>query len=194
MIWNITSFSDNQALLQISTYTYNTTSGKVNIFSAGDFWKVDSDTRLIVQSSTGVTGYKNPFWIDTNVNVGSTIDAYFGATAQIQQPESIAVLGRTVNCWKISLDWPTSTMKRWYDPATGIVLRIDTTRAQAGTNMAVAEVAVASNITLIGTQSPPSGNIYGEWPFIAGIAVIVAGLAVASLVYVRRRRIKAGAI
>lgn len=191
MIWNITALSKGLAELRITSYSYNVTNGQVNVFPVKDVWNVNTDTRNITESSTGVTGLKNPFWIETGVSVGSTVDAYFGTTAVIQGPETIQVLGQNVSCWTVSLTWPGSTMQRWYDPATGIVLRIDTTTylpsSQGGINMNVRETAVASNIASIGRVSAEGPKGLALWPYIGGLALLAAGSIVATLAYLYRR-------
>jgi hypothetical protein len=185
MTWNITSLSGNIAGFQIDSYTYNVTNGQVNFFPGGDAWKVNTDNRNITESSTGVTGLKNPFWIESGVGMGSTVDAYFGTTASIQLPDTIGVLGRNIDCWKVSMNLgPTSTMQRWYDPATGIVLRIDTSTSRDGISMNVRELATASNIAMIGTQSA----WLSLWPYFAGIVLVVAAAIAGLLVYRHRRR------
>ncbi len=186
MTWNITGLSGGTADLQVSSYTYNVTNGRVNFFPVGDVWNVDTDTRMITESSTGVTGLKNPFWIESSASMGSTVDAYFGTTATIQQSETIGVLGRNIDCWKVDVDvGPSSMMQRWYDPATGIALRIDTSTSQRGILMNVRESAVASNIVMIGTGS--TGGWLSLWPYLVALAVVVVVVVAGVFVYLRRR-------
>jgi hypothetical protein len=187
MTWNITSLSGSIADLQITSYTYNVTNGQVNFFPGGDAWKVNTENRNITESSTGVTGLKNPFWIESNVGMGSTVDAYFGTTATIQKAETIAVLGRNISCWKVDVDvGPSSTMQRWYDPATGIVLQIDSSIDRYGIVMNVKESAAASNIAVIGTGSTGGGWL-SLWPYLAALAVVAVVVVAGALAYLRRR-------
>jgi hypothetical protein len=186
MIWNITSLSGSVADLQITSYSYNVTNGRVNFFPAGDEWKVDTENRNITESSTGVTGLKNPFWIESNAGMGSTVDAYFGTTATIQQHETVGVLGRNIDCWKVSMSMGPQTMQRWYDPATGIVLQIDSSIDRYGIVMNVKESAASSNIAMIGTGSTGGGWL-SLWPYLAALAVVAVVVVAGALVYLRRR-------
>jgi hypothetical protein len=186
MFWNITGLSGSIADLQITSYSYNVTNGQVNFFPASDVWKVNTDNRNITESSTGVTGLENPFWIESNAGMGSTVDAYFGTTATIDQHETIGVLGRNIDCWKVSMSMGPQIMQRWYDPATGIVLRIDSSITRGGVIMNVRESAVASNIGMIGTGSTGGGWL-SLWPYLAALAVVAVVVVTGALAYRRRR-------
>ena len=185
MTWNITGLSGSTADVQTTAYSYNVTNGHVNFFPTGDMWKVDTETREITNSSTGVTGLKNPFWIESGVGMGSTVDAYFGTTASIQQSETIGVLSRNVDCWKVSMSMGPQMMQRWYDPATGIVLRIDSSISRYGIVMNVKESGATSNIAMIGTGSTGGGWL-SLWPYLAALAVVAVVVVAGALAYRRR--------
>ncbi len=175
MIWIITDLSDRMADLYMISHSFNITNGEVNIFLVESKWRINTETREITDVSLGtnVTGYKNPFWIDTTVGKGSQIDAYFGNYATIQQNETIEILGQRKNCWTVSLDWPTSNMKRWYDQVTGIVLKINVT-----------ETAVLSNVPVIsGTPSPSTDY----WHLLVTTFILVGAASIA-IVYIYKRK------
>jgi hypothetical protein len=186
MIWNVTSISGGLANVSVSSYDFDIVRGKVILHPVGAQWVVDMGTGKIVQvvSGPGVVGKAAPFWIDPAVNEGSTIDAYFGATAQIQRADPITALGQTRDCWKVVLSWPSATMQRWYDKSAGIVLMIDTSFAATSPHVEVTETAVASNIQ-IPTATPVTTQA-GLIPYVVAV-ILVTGVVFASVVYLRIR-------
>lgn len=187
MMWMITDLSNELADLYVISHSFNVTNGEVDIFLTESKWRVNMETREITNVFLGlnVSGYKNPFWIDTNVGIGSQVDAYFGSYATIQQNETIEILGQRKNCWTVSLNWPTANMKRWYDQATGIVLKINVTLVRDGVAMNVTERFVLSNVSaILGT---PPGALTDYWQCIMVAAFVLVGAASITILYFCKR-------
>jgi len=185
MSWNITDVSGNLAELKTTSQTFNVTNGRVIMFQGGSTWTVNEDTREIVKTMTGVnvTGLLEPFWISPNVSVGSLVDAYFGAYSQVQQAAAIKVMGQTRDCWKVTLNWPGSTMQRWYDRSTGIVLLIVTNLTQEGIQMDVTETAIKSDIQMLAGNSGTNSSLFLNITEL----VIGAGVVAGGWMYLRHR-------
>ncbi len=92
-------------------------------------------------------GEKCPFWIEKDVTVGSTIDTFYGVNT-ISRSESIFVLGKQRDCWVVEYQWATSTMTRWYDKSSGIVLKIQVVLYRQDVTIQITETAVQCNIDL----------------------------------------------
>lgn len=187
MMWIITDLSGDIADFYVVSHSFNVTDGEVNIYLTESKCRVNTETREITEVFLGpnITGYKNPFWIDTNVGIGSQIDAYFGSYATIQQNETIEILGQRKNCWTVSLNWTTANMKRWYDQATGIVLKINVTLIRDGITMGVRETVVLSNIPAI-SGTPPSPLI-DYWQYLLVTAFILVGATAITILYIYKR-------
>lgn len=190
MIWMITNLSNDLADLYVISHSFNVTNGEVDIFLTESKWRVNTETREITEIFLGldVIGYKNPFWIDANVGIGSQIDAYFGSYATIQQSETIEILGQRKNSWTVNLNWPTATMKRWYDQATGIVLKIDVTLVRDGITMNVTETVVLSNISAISGTPPAPLADYEQYIMVAAFVIVGAASITILYFYKRTRR------
>jgi hypothetical protein len=66
----------------------------------------------------------------------------------ISKSKSIQVLGQQRDCWVIEYQWATSTMKRWYDKSSGIVLKIQVILYRQDVTIEITETAVQTNINL----------------------------------------------
>jgi hypothetical protein len=148
MTWNLTAVGDASVDLRLLSHGVNLTSGNVAIVSGEANWTIDAYTREITGSSdANYVGEKCPFWIRENANAGSTVDTLYGV-ATIGASESVDVLGRQRDCWVLEYNWPTSSMKRWYDKPTGICLKIQVTIHRQDTTISTTETAVLTNIEL----------------------------------------------
>jgi len=135
---------------------------------------VNVETRNIVSSSEpNLIGLKWPFWVETNINLGSEVNTYFGV-ATVSRSEVISVLGQERDTWVTEYSWPTSSMIRWYDKASGIVLKIDVALQRAGVQVQITETAKSTNVNL-----PP-----GEVPYSDSFAWIRTFAIAATLVVV----------
>ena len=66
----------------------------------------------------------------------------------INKDESIYVLGSQRDCWVMEYNWTSSSMKRWFDKASGLLLKIHVVLFRQGINIVVTETAVKTNIDL----------------------------------------------
>jgi len=148
MIWNMTGLQDTFADLHLTSHGANVTEGNVETTSGEANFTINVFNREITSCSDPYyIGKKWPFWIETNVTIGSTLDILYG-TNMITHSEQIHVLGRGRDCWVVQYNWTTSSMKRWYDKVSGICLKIHVTLNQQGITIQITETVVASNIDL----------------------------------------------
>jgi hypothetical protein len=150
MTWNITKLHDNSAELHLVSYnaTINASGNSVAITVNEANWTLNALNRQITDSTdSSYIGYKCPFWIESNVGIGSMVDSLYGQTT-IKRNETIDALGLQRDCWVTEQNWPTSSMTRWYDKSTGIVLMIHVVLHQSGVTIEVTETATQTNIAL----------------------------------------------
>lgn len=148
MTWNITRLENDSAYLHLISHGVDTSSGNVVITTGEVDWTLNAATREIVSASdSNYRGQKSPFWIERDVTAGSTIDIMYGLNT-ISKSESINVLGKQRDCWVVEYQWPTSTMKRWYDKSTGIALKIQVVLYRQDVTIEITEIAVQTNIDL----------------------------------------------
>jgi|GEM_PF-2165637 len=152
MTWNITGLQNGLANLQLSSYNVdvNASDNSAIITVADDNWTVNLPNREIVNSTNNpqIIGNACPFWIEKNVTVGSLINTLYGQTT-ITGSQALNVLGQQRDCWIVQYEWPTSSMTRWYDKATGIVLLIQVVRQEQNTSILSNETATETNIILL---------------------------------------------
>jgi hypothetical protein len=148
MTWNLTKVGDTSIDVHISSHGVNVTNGNVAIVPGEANWTMNAYTREIRQSSdANYAGKKCPFWIRENAKAGSTVDILYGV-GTIGVTESISAIGLQRDCWVLEYDWPTSSMKRWYDKSTGLCLKIHVTINRQGIIIDITETAVLTNIDL----------------------------------------------
>jgi hypothetical protein len=148
MTWNITRLQDNFADLHLISYGIRVNASDNNvIMSVGEAnWTLNVFDREIVNATdSSYVGYKCPFWIESNVRIGSTSESLYGQTPIIRS-ETINVLGQQRDCWVTQQNWPASSMTRWYDKSTGIVLMIHVILYQSGVTIDVTETGIQTNI------------------------------------------------
>jgi len=150
MTWNITRLQDAFADLYLISHGVNMTEGNVeSTFGEANFTINVFDREIANCSDAYYIGEKWPFWIETNVTMGSTIDIFYG-TNVITNSQLIYVLGQQRDCWVVEYNWTTSSMKRWYEKSSGICLKIHVILNHQGIRIQITETAVASNIDLPG--------------------------------------------
>jgi hypothetical protein len=148
MTWNVTELRDNMVDLYLVSHGVNVTDGKVAIIEGEANWTMDAVTREVSSSSdSSYVGQKCPFWIPTDLRIGSSVDILYGANT-IRRSESINVLGQQRDCWILEYDWSTASMKRWYDKSSGICLRILVVLYRQDITVTTTETAVSTNIGL----------------------------------------------
>ena len=148
MIWNITKLRDDFADLHLISHGVNVTEGDVVITLGEDNWTINVVTREIVNSSDpNYIGEKCPFWIETDVTIGSTVNILYG-TSIISKSEPIDVLGQQRDCWVVEYNWATASMERWYDKSSGICLKIHVVLYRQDITIEITETAVLTNVDL----------------------------------------------
>ncbi|UCE96273.1 MAG: hypothetical protein JSV51_01290 [Candidatus Bathyarchaeota archaeon] len=148
MAWNVTKLWNGFIDLHLRSHGVNITGLMVELTVGDANLTADAATRKVVNGSDIVAYYidkKWPFWIETNVTTGSTVDIWYGVTTIIGN-DSIYVLGQQRNCWIIQYNWPSGSMKRWYDESSGILLKIHNVLYRQGFTIVVTETAVMTNI------------------------------------------------
>jgi len=148
MTWNITGRQDAFADLYLISHGVNVTEGSVeSTFGEANFTINVFNRGIVDCSDPYYIGEKWPFWIETNVTIGSAINIFYG-TNVITNSQQIYVLGQQRDCWVVEYNWTMSSMKRWYDKSSGICLKIHVILNQEDITMQITETAVASNIDL----------------------------------------------
>jgi len=148
MVWNITRLRDGYADLRLMSHGANVTESGVELTLGEADLTIDLATRKVVNGSEMVGPYlgeKWPFWIETNVSMGSVIDTWYGVTS-VSQTESIYVLGQRRDCWLAEYDWPSGSMKRWFDMSSGMLLKIHNVLYRHEFTIVVTETAVMTNV------------------------------------------------
>ena len=148
MTWNITKLEDNFADLNLISHGVNVTEENVTLTTGEVNWTISTVTRAIVNASDKeYIGEKWPFWIETNVTTGSTIDIFYGINS-ISRSEQINILGQQRDCWVVEYNWLTSSMERWYDKSSGICLKIHVVLDHPSAKIEITETAGSTNIDL----------------------------------------------
>ncbi len=148
MTWNVTEINVDFANIHLVSHSVNITDESVVITLVEADWIVNMFTREITNSSDlRYVGKKCPFWIQTNVEIGSTVDIFYGIN-KIGKSEIIEVLGQSRDCWMLEYNWKTANMKRWYDKLSGICLKIQVALHREGHTITITETAVETNIHL----------------------------------------------
>lgn len=148
MTWVITKLEDDTTNVHLVSHGVDTSSGNVVITTGEANWTINAISREILNSSDhNYDGEKNPFWIGKDVGVGSSVDTLYGMNT-ISSNESISVLGMQRDCWVVEYNWPTSSMKRWYDKSSGIALKIQVVLYRQDITVEITETAIQTNIDL----------------------------------------------
>jgi hypothetical protein len=148
MTWNITRLQDNFADLQLISYSVqvNASDNSVTMNVGEANWTLNAFDREIVNSTdSSYVGKRCPFWIEPTAGIGSTVVTLYGETTIVRN-ETINVLGQQRDFWVTQQSWPTSSMTRWYDKSTGIVLMIHVVLHQSGATIDVMETGMQTNI------------------------------------------------
>jgi hypothetical protein len=148
MTWNVTGLTNDTTDIYLVSHGVNVNAGNVTIVMGEANWTINTMSREVLASSTpDYIGQKWAFWIPTDVKVGSTVDIWYGANT-VSASESINVLGQQRDCWVLEYNWPTSSMKRWYDKSSGICLKILVVLNQQNVIITTTETAMSTNINL----------------------------------------------
>jgi hypothetical protein len=148
MIWNVTELEGDFADLSLTSHGVNVTARSVELTLGEASFTIEVITGEVIDCSDPYSYYvgeKWPFWIGTNVTLGSTIDVWYG-TNVIGKNETIYVLGKQRECWVAEYNWTTASMKRWYDKSSGICLKIHVVLHEQNVIIQITETAVLTNI------------------------------------------------
>jgi hypothetical protein len=98
MAWNVTGLKNDTTDIYPISHGVNVNADNISIVMGEANWTINTNSREVLASSTSdYIGQKWPFWIPTNVKVGSTVDIWYGANT-VSTSESINVLGQQRNC------------------------------------------------------------------------------------------------
>ena len=150
MVWNVTDLRDGIVDLRLVSHGVNVTNGNVELTLGESGLTMDKATRVVLSGGESVAPYigdRWPFWIETNVAMGSTIDTWYGPAA-IERDERIYVLGQKRKVWAVEYAWASGSMTRWYDQATGVLLKIHNVLVRDGVAIVVTETAVLTSVDL----------------------------------------------
>jgi parallel beta-helix repeat protein len=146
MTWNITKIQGDLIDLHLVSHGINVTDGNVTITTGVANLTINASTREVISCSDPYyIGEKWPFWIETNVTLGSVIDIWYGVNT-INGDERITILGNLRDCWVVEYTWATASMKRWYDKTSGIVLKIHVIMHHQNITTETTETATHTNL------------------------------------------------
>ena len=193
MTWQITGIEGANVEARVASYTVNATDDTLNIIPVSSNFAVNSYTREIVSSSEpAMVGQRWTFWIEKNVTLGSSVDTGFGV-ASVRGSETMFAFGEQRGTWVVKYEWSTSSMKRWYDIASGIVLKIYVAMVKGSTQVQVTETARWTNISLPPSEFGPSIP-YWLWPLASVSVIAVVALVGVGVVLKSRARRRAQAV
>jgi len=120
--WNFTY------LRYISPYQINVT---MNGYWYG--WVVVNIFTRRVESDSGIywRGMYYPFWIETNITIGSTIKLAWGE-ATVVDNEVIYYNGRPIDCWELRIKYYGARAVLYYDKASGLCMGMKETEPWGG--------------------------------------------------------------
>jgi hypothetical protein len=179
MTWVVTGLEAEDVHLNVTSYTVD---DALNIIPASSVFTINSNTREVVSSSeTALIGQKWPFWVETDVGIGSQADTWFGE-ATISGSEKVSILEQERSAWVVEYNWAYNTyMKRWYDKATSIALKMRVGLLRANTPVEVTETTIVTNINL--PPSVPDNGGFSPWTLLLatafGLAITSVGIIVA---------------
>ncbi|MCJ7431161.1 hypothetical protein MUO83_08145 [Candidatus Bathyarchaeota archaeon] len=121
---------------------------------------VDTMTRL-VESGNLWTGWWYPGWIETDINIGSTINLMDG-TATVNGTRMLVVGPRAIDCWEIPYSMYGYPYTFWYDKASGLWIKMDSTNPSTGERM---ELLLTDTNVPTGTQYEHDLGVTLDSPF-----------------------------
>lgn len=151
MFWNVTAIRGGLAEVHLVSHGVNVSDGLVS-FPRGEI-NVTVDMTSLEVVALSDTSYSNempigskwPFWIPNSVKAGDAVETLYGDSV-ISPSQSIDVMGKSRDCWRVSYAWQYANMDRFYDRASGICLKIQTSLLRNGISVTIVETAVQTNI------------------------------------------------
>jgi subtilisin family serine protease/archaellum component FlaF (FlaF/FlaG flagellin family) len=111
-------------------------------------WMIVNTMNRFVESGSIWTGYWYPGWIETDIDIGSTITLLDG-TATVNGTGIVSVGSRAIDCWEISYSMYGYPYTFWYDKASGLWIRMETVDPYSMSRM---ELLLADTNVPVGTQ------------------------------------------
>jgi hypothetical protein len=164
LFWNITHLNTSVVGITIRSHGIqrNHTSGELSIVPGGGYMVIDRNTWVILQITFGnITknigdpiGEKVPFWIPVSVNETTPINTmYDNHVTPTSKSLNHSFFPTCRECWVTNNIYSeTSSMERWYDQKTGIVLRIKTEITFGSSKNSVLETINSTNIEQIASD------------------------------------------
>jgi thermitase len=111
-------------------------------------WMIVNTMTRLVESGNIWTGWWYPGWIETDMNIGSTINLMDG-TATVNGTRMLVVGPRAIDCWEIPYSMYGYPYTFWYDKASGLWIKMDSTNPSTGERM---ELLLTDTNVPTGTQ------------------------------------------
>lgn len=111
-------------------------------------WMIVNTMTRLVESGNIWTGWWYPGWIETDINIGSTINLMDG-TATVNGTRMLVVGPRAIDCWEIPYSMYGYPYTFWYDKASGLWIKMDSTNPSTGERM---ELLLTDTNVPTGTQ------------------------------------------
>jgi len=97
----------------------------------GTGWMIVNTMTRLVESGDIWTGWWYPGWIETDIDIGSTINLMDG-TATVNGTRVIVVGPRAIDCWEIPYSMYGYPYTFWYDKASGLWIKMESTNPYTG--------------------------------------------------------------
>ena len=110
-------------------------------------WMIVNTMNRFVESGFWA-GLWYPGWIETDINIGSTINLMDG-TATVNGTRMLVVGPRAIDCWEIPYSMYGYPYTFWYDKASGLWIKMDSTNPSTGERM---ELLLTDTNVPTGTQ------------------------------------------
>ena len=158
LFWNITHVNTSAVGITIRSHgiQQNQTTEELLVGSGGGLMLISKNTLTIIQfisdNMTITFGYpigeKVPFWIPVPITQTTPIDTMYDLHVTPSSDSlNLSCLPSIRECWVTNNVYSEeSSMERWYDKETGIVLKIQTNITLGSSNISCLETLNATNI------------------------------------------------
>ncbi len=111
-------------------------------------WMIVNTMTRLVESGNIWTGWWYPGWIETDINIGSTINLMDG-TAMVNGTRMLVAGPQAIDSWEIPYSMYGYPYTFWYDKASGLWIKMDSTNPSTGERM---ELLLTDTNVPTGTQ------------------------------------------
>ncbi len=158
LFWNITHINTSAVGITIRSHGIqrNQTTEELSVVSGGGVMLINRNTWVIIQFiNNNITinfgypiGEKVPFWIPIHITQTTPIETMYDLNVTPSSDSlNLSCLLSIRECWVTNNRYSDrSSMVRWYDKATGIVLKIQTNITLGSSNISCLETLNATNI------------------------------------------------